>query len=80
MRYAVRRLRRKLPNATILLGSWATNQDAATLETLRETAKADLVAGSLREAVSLCLKLGAARSEDDHTAADIPNAAMGAAA
>jgi hypothetical protein len=80
MRYAVRRLRRKLPNATILLGSWATNQDAATLETLRETAKADLVAGSLREAVSLCLKLGVARSEDDHTAADIPNAAKEAAA
>jgi hypothetical protein len=80
MRYAVRRLRRKLPNATILLGSWASNQDAAALEALRETAKADLAAGSLREAVSLCLELGSAPSGDCQISPGYANGAKVAAA
>ena len=57
MRYSVRRLRRKLPNATIMLGCWSANTDAAVLEQVREAAKADLVAGSLREATRLCVEL-----------------------
>jgi hypothetical protein len=56
MRYSVRRLRRKLPKATIILGCWVKDIDAAELELLREAAKADLVAGSLGEAVKLCLE------------------------
>src|SRR3984885_5632505 len=54
MRYSVRRLRRRLPKATILLGCWAEDIDKDSLEALRETAKADLVAGSLREAMMIC--------------------------
>jgi predicted PurR-regulated permease PerM len=54
MRYSVRRLRRRLPKATILLGCWAEDTDRDSLEALRETAKADLVAGSLREAMMIC--------------------------
>jgi predicted PurR-regulated permease PerM len=55
MRYSIRRLRRKLPNATIILGCWMKNIDSAALEKLREGAKADLVAASLGEALKLCI-------------------------
>lgn len=54
MRYAVRRLRRKLPAAKIVLGC-LTLPANATAEVLREAAKADLIATSLREAVRQCL-------------------------
>ena len=56
MRYAVRRLRRKLPKAIIILGCWVKDIDAAALEALRDNAKADLVAASLGEAVKLCIE------------------------
>ena len=56
MRYSVRRLRRKLPKATIILGCWVKEIDPAALELLREGAKADLVAASLGEAVKLCIE------------------------
>ena len=56
MRYSVRRLRRKLPKATIILGCWLKEGDPAALELLREGAKADLVAASLGEAVKMCIE------------------------
>jgi hypothetical protein len=56
MRYSVRRLRRKLPKATIILGCWVKDIDPAALEALREGAKADLVATSIGEAVRLCIE------------------------
>jgi hypothetical protein len=59
MRYSVRRLRRKLPKATIILGCWLKDVDAAGLEFLRESAKADLVAGILGEAIKLCIDAAA---------------------
>jgi predicted PurR-regulated permease PerM len=55
MRYAVRRLRRKLPKAIIILGCWVKDIDAAALEVLRDNAKADLVAATLGETVKLCI-------------------------
>jgi predicted PurR-regulated permease PerM len=67
MRYSVRRLRRKLPNATIILGCWIRDIEPAALEMLREGAKADLVAASLGEAVKLCIE--AAVAKDEHQAA-----------
>jgi hypothetical protein len=54
MRYSVRRLRRRLPRATIMLGCWAEDIDKEALEELRDTAKADTVAGSLSEAMMIC--------------------------
>jgi predicted PurR-regulated permease PerM len=51
MRYTIRRLRRRLPQARVLLGCWM-----ADVDTLIETAKPDDVAGTLRDAVRLCLK------------------------
>jgi len=56
MRYSVRRLRRKLPKATIILGCWVKEIDSAALELLREGAKADFIAASMREAVKLCIE------------------------
>lgn len=56
MRYSVRRLRRKLPLATIILGCWVKDIDAAALELLREGAKADIVATSIGETVRLCIE------------------------
>jgi hypothetical protein len=57
MRYAVRRLRRKMPQARILLGCWGEGMDAAAAAALREAARADLVATSLRDAMALCLEM-----------------------
>ena len=56
MRYSVRRLRRKLPEATIILGCWLKDMAPAALEVLREGAKADLAAASLGEAIKLCIE------------------------
>ena len=55
MRYAVRRLRRKLPEATIILCCLVKDVDPATLEQLRDGAKADLAAASLGDAANLCI-------------------------
>lgn len=63
MRYSVRRLRRKLPKATIILGCWVKDIDPASLELVREGAKADLVATSIGEAVRLCIKATGTREK-----------------
>jgi predicted PurR-regulated permease PerM len=65
MRYAVRRLRRKLPKATIILGCWMKDLDPAALEQLRDGAKADLAANSLGEAVKLCIEATGFESEPE---------------
>ena len=56
MRYSVRRLRRKLPKATIILGCWMRDMEPAALESLREGTKADLAAASLGGALKLCVE------------------------
>jgi hypothetical protein len=63
MRYAVRRLRRKLPSATIVLGCWVKEINPAALESLREGAKADLVASSLGDAVKLCIEAAGVKDQ-----------------
>src|SRR3984893_4362865 len=78
MRYSVRRLRRKCPKATIILGCWAKEIDRTALEALREGAKADLVAASLGDAVKLCIE--AAGVEDQrHAASKLEKSATAAA-
>jgi predicted PurR-regulated permease PerM len=74
MRYSIRRLRRRLPEAKIVLGCWLADVDAAML---RETAKADVVATTLRDAVKLCLD--AARNAAASTGAKAPEANVDAA-
>jgi predicted PurR-regulated permease PerM len=75
MRYTIRRMRRKLPNAQILLGCWMADADA---ETLRDTAKADAVATSLRDAVRLFLE-AAGDARTSPRAANAPPADANAA-
>jgi predicted PurR-regulated permease PerM len=70
MRYSVRRLRRKLPKATIILGCWVKDVAPAALESLRESAKADLVAASLGEAVKLCIAAAVAATDQGHAIAN----------
>jgi predicted PurR-regulated permease PerM len=53
MRYTIRRLRRKLPDAKIVLGCWMAEADTM----LAETVKADAVTTTLRDAADLCLDL-----------------------
>jgi predicted PurR-regulated permease PerM len=67
MRYTIRRMRRRLPQARILLGCWSTDTDATIL---RDTAKPDAVATSLRDAVKLCLD-GAHNSQALSRSADL---------
>jgi predicted PurR-regulated permease PerM len=68
MRYSVRRLRRKLPKTSIILGCWAQEIDPAGLESLRESAKADLVARSMSEAVKLCIEATGVVTDADQAA------------
>jgi predicted PurR-regulated permease PerM len=57
-RYLVRRLRRRLPNAKIIVGFWTLSDDAARqVHALRETG-ADLVVTSLRQAVEQATAAG----------------------
>jgi predicted PurR-regulated permease PerM len=62
MRFTVRRIRRKLPTAIIMLGVWNGDITDANLEQLRENAKADLACASLHDAVNACIT--AAQSEN----------------
>jgi predicted PurR-regulated permease PerM len=64
MRYSVRRLRRKLPKATIILGCWMKDINPAALEQLRDGAKADLAAASLGEAIKLFIEATGIESHD----------------
>ncbi|MEX6506749.1 AI-2E family transporter [Jiella sp. M17.18] len=53
VRYLVRRLRRKMPQARILLGFWGMEAKSAA-EELRASSGADFQATSLRQAVDVC--------------------------
>ena len=64
MRHAVRRLRRKMPQAEILLGCWVEDMDATTAAAVREAARADRVATNLRGALVLCLDLASTKAID----------------
>ncbi|MGA7490069.1 MAG: AI-2E family transporter [Xanthobacteraceae bacterium] len=53
MRYTIRRMRRRLPAAQILLACWKTDADPATV---RDATKPEAVATTLRDALKLCLE------------------------
>jgi predicted PurR-regulated permease PerM len=57
MRFTLRRLRRQLPNAMIVLGSWNAEADSTVLA---DAVKADGVALTFRDAASLCLEKASA--------------------
>jgi predicted PurR-regulated permease PerM len=61
LRYMLRRLRQRLPNARLLVGLWPVEQAILTDDRLRAAVGADVYTSSLREAVEACLE--AARAE-----------------
>jgi hypothetical protein len=68
VRYLVRRVRRKLPNALILAGFWRLRNDPAdendTLgKELQSSVGADLYATSLRQAIDLCIEAARIKGE-----------------
>jgi len=57
IRYLVRRLRRILPEGTIIMVCfWAEEGDTLSVKSVREDSEADAYATSLHEAVELCVK------------------------
>ncbi|MGM4894950.1 AI-2E family transporter [Tardiphaga sp. 839_C3_N1_4] len=76
MRYAIKRLRRRMPKAKIILCCWAEGLQPEALEQLRSDAKADLAASSPGEALKLCVR-GAAPEAADALASAGQNAAAG---
>src|ERR1700744_5862048 len=56
IRYAVRRLRRKLPRAHIMIGLWSGLDSSERAGAVRESSKADTFASTLREATRLCIE------------------------
>jgi predicted PurR-regulated permease PerM len=56
IRYAIRRIRRKLPRAIIMVGCWTLGDDEDHLDSLREGTRADLVCASFRDATRLCVE------------------------
>jgi hypothetical protein len=73
MRYTIRRLRRRLPEARIMLGCWMANAN-----TFRDAAKPDDLAVTLRDAVRLCLEAARKPAHEVPTTAD-PGVAINAA-
>jgi hypothetical protein len=76
-RFLVRRLRRKLPRATILVCFWSLSEDEA--EAARQATGADRVVTSLRAAVSLVVEAATAAATGTPAAAAIETAEQPAA-
>ena len=71
IRFAIRRLRRKLPDTPIILGCWLADTDPAALAAM---VKADAGAGTLRSVVKRCLDRARATpsSEDRERRVAVP--------
>jgi hypothetical protein len=64
IRFAVRRLRTKLPRAAIMLGVWSGTLDDAAAGQLRDLAKADLAKPTLYAALEACIDAGRAATPE----------------
>ena len=65
MRYAIKRLRRRMPKARIILCCWAEGLSSDGLEQLRGDTKADLAAASPGEALMLCVQAAELEARPD---------------
>lgn len=63
LRYLLRRLRKQVPKAPILVGLWPAEDAVLKSESLRTTLGADYYVSSLREAVVQCLKVATGEEE-----------------
>ena len=69
MRYAVRRLRRKVPHAKIMVGCWTDDNGPAGQ--LREATNVDFFALSLREATRMCVASASGNTVPDMADKDL---------
>jgi predicted PurR-regulated permease PerM len=76
IRYLIRRVRRRLPRAHMLLACWKANADVASL---RDATKPDALATTLRDAVKLCLDAAMAGKASRTAVARPPGADANAA-
>jgi hypothetical protein len=74
MRYAIRRLRRKLPHATLVLGCWMADGGQAAI---RDITKSDVTVVNLRDAIAYALEI--AGSSSPAQAVTLPGLSMNAA-
>jgi predicted PurR-regulated permease PerM len=74
LEYLVRRLRRRLPGATLLIGLWPQEDAILSDVRLRKALGADYYTSSLREAIEACLEAarGAASDDGDERSVDLP--------
>jgi len=63
VRLVVRRVRRRLPSAYVVAACWTSEERELPAEEVRQTARADAVAVSLRDVVERCLAEARRRSE-----------------
>jgi hypothetical protein len=63
LRYLLRRLRERLPDARLLVGLWPTDQAILTDDRLRAAVGADIYTSSLREALEACVDAAPAAAE-----------------
>jgi hypothetical protein len=73
VRYFLRRLRRRLPDAVVVVGLWHARPDSPTLAALREEGPGETTVTSLREAVAFC-QAAAAQSARETVAEAAPGA------
>jgi predicted PurR-regulated permease PerM len=78
-RYLVRRLRRKLPRATIIAGFWTLKREEAEERNALTATGADLVAVSLQQAVEQVIDAVEASANDQLTAGTQPPIALSTA-
>jgi predicted PurR-regulated permease PerM len=62
LRYLMRRLRQRLPQALILIGVWTADDAVLTDKQLRAAIGADFYTTSLREAVNICVEAATQKS------------------
>ena len=68
LRYLIRRLKRKLPQAPILVGLWPSDDEVLKEERVRAIIGADYYATSLREAVTFCVEAAHKAGEANESA------------
>jgi predicted PurR-regulated permease PerM len=73
VRYFLRRLRRRLPEAVVVVGLWHARPDSPTLAALREEGPGETTVTSLREAVAFC-QAAAAQAARETAAEAAPRA------
>ncbi|MGJ5178649.1 AI-2E family transporter [Bradyrhizobium oligotrophicum] len=76
MRYSVRRLKRRLPRASVMLVCCAADVDQDAAKGLQEATKADLVAASMGEAVRMCVEAAQAKASQHTSLVREPPAAV----